>query len=135
MKTRKIMTRIALGFSAMLIASGAFASADGLLKDYQNAGAGPFSAEAGAAAWEQKHKADSQPTERSCSLCHGSDLSQPGKHAKTGKLIKAMSTSANPERLSDPKKVEKWFRRNCRWTLGRECSAQEKGDFIQLINQ
>jgi len=135
MKTKIIMTRAALSFSAMLIASTAFASADGLLSDYQNAGAGPFSAEAGAAAWQKKHSADSQPTERSCSLCHGTDLSQPGKHAKTGKAIKPMSTAANPERLSDPKKTEKWFRRNCRWTLGRECTAQEKGDFVRFFNQ
>jgi len=135
MKTKTIMIRHALGFSAMLVAGTALASADALLQRYQNAGAGPFSAEAGATAWEQKHKSDSQPTERSCALCHGSDLSQAGKHAKTGKAIKPMSTSTNPKRLSDPKKVEKWFRRNCRWTLGRECSAQEKGDFIQLINQ
>lgn len=119
-----------LGLTVLLISGVALASADALLSKYASEGAGPFSADAGAAAWQQKHSADSAPTERSCSLCHGTDLSQMGKHAKTGKAIKPMSTAANPERLSDPKKVEKWFRRNCRWTLGRECTAQEKGDFI-----
>jgi hypothetical protein len=44
-----------------------------------------------------------------------------------------MALSVNPARLTDAKTVEKWFRRNCRWTLGRECTPQEKGDFIQFI--
>jgi hypothetical protein len=32
-------------------------------------------------------------------------------------------------------KVEKWFRRNCQDVLQRECSAQEKGDFIAWLSQ
>jgi hypothetical protein len=38
--------------------------------------------------------------------------------------------SVNPKGLADPAKVEKWLGRNCRWTLGRDCSLQEKGDFV-----
>jgi hypothetical protein len=44
-----------------------------------------------------------------------------------------MALSVNPKRLADPTKVERWFGRNCRWTLGRECSPKEKGDFLRLI--
>jgi hypothetical protein len=39
----------------------------------------------------------------------------------------------NPQRLTDPAKIEKWLTRNCRWTLGRECTAGEKADFIAYI--
>jgi hypothetical protein len=44
-----------------------------------------------------------------------------------------MAASANPARYSDPAKVEKWFRRNCNEVLGRECSAQEKGDWLSYM--
>jgi hypothetical protein len=29
--------------------------------------------------------------------------------------------------------IEKWLRRNCNWTLGRECSAREKGDLLSFL--
>ncbi|MFK5970948.1 MAG: DUF1924 domain-containing protein [Candidatus Marithrix sp.] len=29
--------------------------------------------------------------------------------------------------------IRKWFKRNCKWTLGRECNAQEKGDILKFI--
>ncbi|MBV5273127.1 MAG: DUF1924 domain-containing protein, partial [Lamprocystis purpurea] len=75
-----------------------------------------------------------QPGEqRSCVTCHGTDLTKPGKHATTGKPIEPLAVSANSERLTDPAKVEKWFGRNCRWTLGRDCTPQEKGDFVRYI--
>lgn len=41
-----------------------------------------------------------------------------------------MATSVNPQRLTDSAKIEKWFARNCKFTLGRECSAQEKGNML-----
>ena len=66
--------------------------------------------------------------ERSCTTCHGTDQAKPGRHQRTGKVIESMAPSVNPQRLTDVAKIEKWFVRNCKWTLGRECSAQEKGD-------
>ena len=45
-----------------------------------------------------------------------------------------MAPSVNPKRFTDLKKVEKWFRRNCKWTWGRECNAQEKADILQWPN-
>jgi len=90
-------------------------------------------AKAGQAAWTQEHpQADGLPA-RSCATCHTADLTKTGTHAKTGKPIEPMAPSVNPERLSDPKKVEKWLFRNCRWTLGRECTAAEKADFLAYI--
>jgi len=52
---------------------------------------------------------------------------------RTGKPIKPMALSKTPDRYSDPEKVEKWFRRNCRSVLGRECTPVEKGDFITFM--
>ena len=70
---------------------------------------------------------------RRCSLCHSEDLRRTGKHAVTGKVIEPLAPSANPKRLTDPEHIEKWFTRNCKWTLGRECTPQEKGDFLLMI--
>ena len=93
----------------------------------------PVTAADGAAAWVKTYpQADGSPA-RSCASCHTADLTQPGRHAKTGKPIEPLAPSVNPQRLTDPKKVEKWLLRNCRWTLGRECSAAEKAEFISYI--
>ncbi|MEW6167647.1 MAG: DUF1924 domain-containing protein [Pseudomonadota bacterium] len=69
----------------------------------------------------------------SCSSCHTTDPRQGGRHAATGKVIAALAPSANPKRLRDPAKVEKWFRRNCKDVLERECTAAEKGDVITYL--
>jgi hypothetical protein len=90
----------------------------------------PFAAEAGRRRWFQDHEG------RSCTTCHSESLDGPGWHEKTGKLIEPMAPSVNPERLTNRRKIDKWFLRNCKWTLGRECTAQEKGDFlIWLVGQ
>ena len=90
-------------------------------------------ADAGAAAWTTEHPQAGAAPARSCASCHGPDLTKTGRHAKTGKPIEPLAPSVNPERLTDPKKVEKWLYRNCRWPLGRECSAAEKADFLAFI--
>lgn len=66
----------------------------------------------------------------SCTSCHTADPRKPGQHAKTGKAIDPLAPVANARRFTDPAKVEKWFRRNCKEVLSRECTAQEKGDFV-----
>ena len=71
---------------------------------------------------------------RDCTQCHGNDLRQAGRHRRTRKPIDPMAPSVNPKRFTDPRKVEKWFRRNCKWTWGRECTAQEKADILQWLN-
>ena len=43
--------------------------------------------------------------ERDCTLCHGTDLKKSGKHIKT------------------------------KWTFGRECTNQEKGDLLMYLSQ
>ncbi len=103
-----------------------------LLKDYATQGAGTVDAEQGKQMWQ---KVFNKNDERSCASCHTNDLTKNGKHIKTNKEIKPMSPSVNPKRLTDGKKVNKWFKRNCKWTLGRECTAQEKANFLVFIER
>ncbi len=70
-----------------------------------------------------------------CVTCHTDNPAQPGRHAITGKDIKPLAPVANAERLTDPAKVEKWFKRNCKEVAGRECSAGEKADFIAFLSE
>ncbi len=69
----------------------------------------------------------------SCSTCHTTDPRNPGRHTVTGKTIQPMAPVSNPTRLTDPAKVEKWFKRNCKDVFDRECTAQEKGDVITWL--
>ena len=111
----------------------AHANSDALLEQYAQQGANTPSAQRGQNMWQQRFAGSGEFSERSCASCHTSDLSRAGKHVKTGKAIEPMSPSVNPERLTDNRKVEKWLLRNCKWTLGRECSVQEKADFLAYI--
>lgn len=104
-----------------------------LLKKYQAQGAGEFRAAAGQAMWTRDFTDSKTGEKRRCSTCHHEDLRRTGRHATTGKAIEPLAPSANPKRLTDEAHVEKWFLRNCKWTLGRECTPQEKGDFILSI--
>lgn len=100
-----------------------------MLGRYHSAGAGEFSAERGKQMWTQPYtdKASGKPI--SCASCHSENLAQAGSHIRTGKHIEPMAASSG-ERFNDPAKIEKWFLRNCKGTIGRECTAQEKGDFL-----
>ena len=100
---------------------------------YQASGAGPFDAQKGEQLWQQEVMNAKDGRARSCTTCHGRNLRSSGKHAKTGKAIEPLSPVVNPERLTSAKKIRKWFKRNCKWTWGRECTPQEKGDFLSFI--
>jgi mono/diheme cytochrome c family protein len=74
-----------------------------------------------------------QGREWSCASCHAAVPSQAGKHASTGKSIGALAPAFNPERFTDPAKVEKWFRRNCNDVMARECTPAEKADVLAWL--
>lgn len=74
-----------------------------------------------------------QGREWSCASCHAAVPSQAGKHASTGKAIGALAPAFNPERFTDPAKVEKWFRRNCNDVMARECTPAEKADVLAWL--
>lgn len=69
----------------------------------------------------------------SCSSCHSDDPTKEGKHNETGKPIKPMAISANPDRFSDQGKIEKNFSKHCRDLYGHDCSAQDKGDYLTYL--
>ena len=120
----------ALLLSALFVADTARADAAAeLIATY---GGGPFDSAAGAAFWQQKHQG-TDPAGRSCATCHTADPRQPGRHAVTGKPIDPLAPSVNPRRLADRRQVEKWLTRNCKWTLGRECTDREKGNVLVFL--
>ena len=108
---------------------------DERLGAYQAEGAGPFDAARGEAMWTREFRPDAAEKSRSCATCHTDNPKAKGKHARTGKPIEAMAPSVNPQRLTEVKEIEKWFGRNCKWTLGRACTPQEKGDFLSYLRQ
>ncbi len=90
-----------------------------------------FSAERGKRLFLDQH-AGGKPKTPACTSCHSKDPRANGK-TRAGKLIKPMAVAKNPIRFTKAKKVAKWFRRNCKSVLGRECRAVEKGDFITYM--
>ncbi len=68
-----------------------------------------------------------------CAACHTADPRTEGRHVITGKLMKPLSPLANEARFTRAAKVEKWFGRNCREVVGRDCSAAEKADLIRFL--
>ncbi|MDX2503233.1 MAG: DUF1924 domain-containing protein [Gammaproteobacteria bacterium] len=106
-----------------------------LLQDYATQGAISADEKQGEQLCQKTFEYNGEFAERSCNSCHSNDLTAAGKHVKTSKVIKPMSPSSNAERFTDSKKVEKWFKRNCIWTMGRECSTQEKANLTIYINK
>jgi len=96
-----------------------------------------YSARAGATAVPARGQAlfTQRPAGRdwSCSSCHGTVPVAGGRHAATGKDIAPLAPAADPQRFTDAAKSEKWFRRNCKDVLGRECSAAEKADVLAWL--
>ncbi len=107
---------------------------DEVYKYYSPDGEAAFDAERGKQLWNQKHTAEDGKI-RQCRTCHGDDLTKSGEHVKTKKVIDPLAQSANAERFTKLKKIKKWFKRNCKWTVGRECTNQEKGDLIKYLIQ
>ena len=69
----------------------------------------------------------------SCSTCHLNPPNRVGKHDVTGKRIEPLAPAANPSRFTDSQEVDKWFKRNCKDVLNRECSAIEKADVLAYL--
>jgi hypothetical protein len=100
-----------------------------MLAEFGNTQAPVFSASAGKATWLREKDG------RSCTSCHTDSVFVQGRHERTGKIIEPMAPSVNPDRYTDRKKINKWLLRNCKWTFGRECTLQEKGDVLLWLSQ
>ncbi|MEI6985268.1 MAG: DUF1924 domain-containing protein [Rhodospirillaceae bacterium] len=93
-----------------------------------------FSSERGRTFYLGPHSGG-QSNMTSCAACHMPDPTRVGKHIKTGREIDPMAVSASHDRFTDPAKVEKRFSRDCHNVLGRDCTNQEKGDFILFLSR
>jgi cytochrome b len=89
-----------------------------------------FSAAEGRRIYVTEHVQDGERV--SCSSCHTGDPRQRGR-TPAGKVVEPLAPSANPDRLADRRDVEKWFKRNCKQVIGRECTAEEKGHFVTYL--
>ena len=107
---------------------------DQLLSEYSNENSVTFDASKGKTLWTTTFTNNESSQVRSCATCHTENLKAMGKHAKTRKSIDALAPSVNPERLTDVKTINKWLLRNCKWTMGRECTPEEKGHFLKFIS-
>ena len=126
---------LALLFAVGLSAQPVLAQTpDEVLADYKKDAAGStpnfqgFSAARGEKFFKMKHG-----NEWSCTSCHTDNPAMKGKHAKTEKPIDPIAPSANAERFTNPKKIEKWFKRNCNDVLDRVCTPLEKGDVLAYL--
>jgi len=131
---KRTLAVITLGIMALATGPAFAAGAvEERLAAYQAEGAGPFDAGRGKAMWSQSFTHAKADKPRSCATCHTDNPRAVGKHARTGKAIEPLAPSVNPQRLTEVREIEKWFLRNCKWTIGRECSPQEKGDFLSYL--
>jgi mono/diheme cytochrome c family protein len=125
---------IALAFTLLAgIPAAAWAgdtSAAAELARFQAQAAGPADAARGQTFFNSTHGG-----RWSCASCHGQQPVTAGRHAATGKVIEPLAPTAQPSRFTDRAKVDKWFRRNCRDVLARECSAGEKADVVAWLMQ
>jgi mono/diheme cytochrome c family protein len=129
---------VPLGVAAMILSTSLFAGPnEELLAQYATAARADaptfsgFSAARGKTLHAQKFSGG-KPDTPSCTACHGENPRGAGR-TLTGKDIEAVAVSVTPKRYTDVAKVEKWFKRNCNEVLGRECNAQEKGDWLSFM--
>ena len=99
-----------------------------LLAGYTAQAGQPANASKGEAFFKASHGQEWQ-----CSSCHGKLPVSGGRHAITDKAIEPLAPAANAKRFTDSAKVEKWFRRNCKDVLARECTVAEKADVLAWL--
>ncbi len=134
----RLKLAVALSLAAMILSSPLLAGPrEDLLAQYATAakaaapGFSGFSAARGKTLHTRKF-AGGKPDTPACTTCHGTDPRGTGR-TLSGKNIEAVAASVTAKRYTDPAKVEKWFKRNCTEVLGRECTVQEKGDWLSYM--
>lgn len=103
-----------------------------LITGYEAEAGKPADPAAGKALFLATH-GTGKPDTPACTTCH-TDNPRASGQTRTGKTIDPLAPSANPDRFTDVKKVEKWFGRNCDSVLGRACTAAEKADIIAWLS-
>jgi hypothetical protein len=123
----QILSCAALGASAFVVQAGDTTPA-AQLQRFEAAAGRTGNADAGRLFFTSTHG-----SKWTCASCHGEAPTVVAKHASTGKPIEPLAPRANPAALTDSARVDKWFRRNCKDVLSRECTAAEKSDVIAFL--
>jgi mono/diheme cytochrome c family protein len=90
-----------------------------------------FSVEDGKAFFNEKFTVKGKQI--ACASCHTANPADPGKHIVTGKPIRPLSPVINAKRFADLDKVEKNFTNHFNDIISRDCTAQEKANFIAYL--
>jgi cytochrome c peroxidase len=136
MKSSKIALSLLFAF-ASLSAQADVASAEKLAEKYATFAKHITPSSTGLSASDGKAFFNREITVKNqqvaCASCHTANPANTGKHIVTGKPIRPLAPSVNPKRFADTEKVEKEFTDHCNDVIGRDCSAQEKGNFITYL--
>jgi hypothetical protein len=71
--------------------------------------------------------------ETACASCHTTNPADSGKHTVTGKAIRPLSPVVNTKRFSDFDKVEGQFTKHCNDILGKDCTPEDKANYITYL--
>ena len=130
--TCHVMRLAGIGLATLLAAAAPTWAGDTTpaqqLERFSAAAGGPGQAARGRVFFTSRHGG-----EWSCASCHHAPPTRPGQHASTGKALEPLAPAFNPRAFTDSAKVDKWFRRNCKDVLQRECSAAEKADVLAWL--
>ena len=129
MKSRMALT-VAVVLAAGLAQAGS-TDIKQLIAQFSSEAGITASAARGEAFFTARHSGG-KPDTPSCTTCHSTNLKGMGQ-TRAGKPIEPMAHSVNPSRFTDTDKVAKWFRRNCKSVVGRECTAGEKADILAYL--
>jgi mono/diheme cytochrome c family protein len=129
---KRLLTATVVPLAVMLAAPVFAGPREDLLAKYAAAAKSSGFSAARGQTLHTRNFAGGKPDTPACISCHGKDPRGAGR-TTTGKSIEAVAVSATPTRYTDPAKVEKWFKRNCNDVLGRECTPQEKGDWLTYV--
>ena len=128
MRTNLVLSRILLGLTLSSHSLAGPTSPSAQMERFSTEAGRPGVVELGRQFFVKKHGG-----EWSCASCHGESPTRSGRHASTGKVLEPLAPAFNPKRLTDAARVDKWFRRNCKDVLGRECTAAEKADVLAWL--
>lgn len=124
----RIMACAALALAGLAPSAQAQTTAASQLEALQREAGAPASATRGQAFFTSKHG-----QEWACASCHGERPVGEGQHAATGKRLRPLAPAFEPTRFTDAAKTEKWFRRNCKDVVARECTPAEKADVLAWL--
>lgn len=128
MRMRKTCIAGSLGLGCLLTAMAADTTPQAQLARFSSEAGRAGQIDAGRLFFVNKHG-----QEWSCASCHGESPTRNGRHANTGKVLEPLAPAFNAKSFTDTARVDKWFRRNCKDVLSRECSAAEKADVLSWL--